>query len=94
MHQLAVAGDRDHRARHALRRDLAGEEIVHPRKALCRESDLVGLGLGQRPGSGNIECNACGKGRGNQRLHEILPGARIKPRDCYYGIYARADFML
>ena len=79
MHELAVAGDRDHSARHALGGDLAREEIVHPRQADLREAGLVGLGFRQRPGSGRVDGDGRKEGRaGDKRFHERLPADRSR----------------
>src|SRR5262249_11993606 len=78
VHELAVARDRDHGARHPLRRDLAREEIVHPRQSLLREADLLRPRLGQRCGNGGIESDGgkrrCGRA---ELLHWPLRELRI-----------------
>src|SRR4051812_31591857 len=91
MDELAVPGDGDNGAGYALGRYLTGEEIVEPRQARLRKSDLVRPGLRQRPGmrqiAGEADHHGCGH---HERLHVLLPGMRTSLRD-FFSFRTSAD---
>ena len=80
LHELSVAGDRDHGAGHAFGGDLAGEKIVQARESLLRKSDVVRLCLGQRRGIRRIGSDA-----GNDIAAAIMNGFIVFSLACGSG---------